>query len=116
MVEFQEVSWDAQADIEEALLRNIDLLFAAVDYFKYFDSFDHIWVHKFLILIGFPEVLADMVFDLYLSIQRYIKLGRALGLAQIVYNGMGQGDHAALFPAIALVSGQFYLLNILYPK
>ena len=29
---------------------------------------------------------------------------------------MGQGDHAALFPAIALVSGQFFMLDALYPK
>ena len=57
-----------------------------------------------------------MVLDMYMHIQRYIKLGRAYGLAQLVYNGMGQGDHAALFPAIALVSGQFYMIDALYPN
>ena len=57
-----------------------------------------------------------MVLDLYLAIQRYIKLGKAYGLAQAVFNGMGQGDHAALFPSIALVSGQFYMIDALYPK
>ena len=29
---------------------------------------------------------------------------------------MGQGDHAALFPAIALVSGQVYMIDALYPN
>ena len=106
-----EVSWDAQADIEEALLRNLDLLFAAVDYFKYFDSFDHKWVHGFLLLLGFPVALCDMILDMYIAIKRYIKLGKAYGLAQIVFNGMGQGDHAALFPAVGLVSGQFYMID-----
>jgi hypothetical protein len=110
-----EVSWDAQADIEEAMLRNLDLLFAAVDYFKYFDSFDHHWVHGFLLKIGFPNALVDMVLNMYVTIQRYIKLGKAYGLAQEVYNGMGQGDHAALFPAVGLVSGQFYMIDLLYP-
>jgi hypothetical protein len=111
-----EVSWDAQADIEEALLQDVDMLFSAVDYFKYFDSFDHSWVHGFLIRIGFPGVLADMMLNMYLVIQRYIKIGKAYGLAQEVYNGMGQGDHGALFPAVALVSGQFFMLDLLYPQ
>ena len=72
-----------------------------------------VWI---LCRIGFPTVLADMILDMYLAIQRYIKLGRAYGLAQAVYNGMGQGDHAALFPAIAHVSGQFYMINALDPN
>ena len=57
-----------------------------------------------------------MILDMYLAIQRYIKLGRAYGLAQAVFNGMGQADHAAPFPAIALVSGQFYMIDALYPN
>ena len=111
-----EVSWEAQADIEDALLRDVDLLFAAVDYFKYFDSFVHQWVHGFIRRIGFPTALADMVLIMYLAIQRYIKLAKAYGLAQQVFNGMGQGDHAALFPAIAFVSGQLFMIDILYPS
>ena len=71
-------SWDAQADIEHALIHNIETMFAAVDYFKYFDSFDHKWVHGFLCYIGFPAALADMVLDLYLHLQRRIKLGHPL--------------------------------------
>ena len=59
-----DASWDAQADIESALLHETDLTIASVDYFKYFVSFDHQWVHGFLILIGFPAVLADMILDL----------------------------------------------------
>ena len=72
---------------------------------QYFDSFEHEWVHGFLILIGFPPVLADMVLDLYRGLQRTIKMGKALGEPQHYHNGCGQGDVCALFPAIALVSG-----------
>ena len=32
------------------------------------------------------------------------------------YNGMGQGDISTLFPASALVSGQFYMINAYFPK
>lgn len=69
-----------------------------------------------LILIGFPPVLADMVLDLYHGLQRTIKMGKALGEPHHYHNGCGQGDVCALFPAIALVSGQFYMVEALYPR
>ena len=90
-----DASWDDQADIESALLHEANLAIASVDYFKYSDSFEHQWVHGFLILIGFPAVLADMILDLYQGLMRTIKLGRALGEAHHYYNGCGQGDVSA---------------------
>ena len=105
------VSWDAQADIEAALLQDTQIALASVDYFKYFDSFHHWWVHGFLSLLGFPPCFVDMILDLYLGLQRSIKLGRALGQPHHYANGCGQGDASALFPAIALVSGQFRMID-----
>ena len=82
----------------------------------YFDSFEHHWVHGFLLLLGFPPCFADMILDLYLGLQRSIKHGKALGRPHHYFNGCGQGDVSSLFPAIALVSGQFYMVELLYPK
>ena len=44
---FEGLDPDIVADIEDALLRNVDMLFAAVGYSIYLDSFDHVWVPKF---------------------------------------------------------------------
>ena len=111
-----DASWDAQADIEHALLQESDIAIASVGYFKYFDSFEHEWVHGFLVLIGFPQALADMVLDLYRGLHMTIKMGKALGEPHHYHNGCGQGDVCALFPAIALVSGQFYMVEALFPN
>ena len=62
--EHLEVSWDAQADLETALLKCLPLSVCSVDYFKYFDSFGHKWVHGFLNFLGFPPALTDMTLDL----------------------------------------------------
>ena len=110
------VSWDARADIEAALLQDTQIALASVDYLKYFDSFDDQWVHGFLLLLGFPPCFADMILDFYLGLQRSIKLGKALGQPHHYANGCGQGDATALFPAIAFVSGQFRMIELLFPK
>ena len=39
--EAAEVSWDAQADIEHALINKLHAVLLVVDYFTFFDSFDH---------------------------------------------------------------------------
>ena len=57
-----------------------------------------------------------MVMDLYRGLMRTIKMGKALGEAHHYHNGCGQGDVCALFPAIALVSGQFYMVEALFPR
>ena len=57
-----------------------------------------------------------MILDLYLGLQISIKLGKALGQPQHFANGFGQGDASALFPAIALASGQFRMVELLFPK
>jgi hypothetical protein len=57
-----------------------------------------------------------MIFKMYVNLKRYIKLGSAYGDAFIGYNGMGQGDVATLIPALAMVSGQFYMVSLRYPS
>ena len=43
-------------------------------------------------------------------------MGAAYGVASYSANGLGQGDLATLFPALALVSGQFNMINQLLPQ
>ena len=50
--EFLEVSWDAPADLEAALL--------------------HQWVHGFLNFLGFPPAFTDMSLDLYQNLMRSV--------------------------------------------
>ena len=47
---------------------------------------------------------------------RSIKIGTAYGDPFMSYNGMGQGDISTLFPALALVCGQFYMINLYFPQ
>ena len=39
-----DATWEAQADLEEALLNGDPVTLASLDYHKYYDSFDHDWV------------------------------------------------------------------------
>ena len=77
--EHLEVSWDAQADLETALLECLPISVCSVDYFKYFDSFGHKWVHGFLNFLGFPPALTDMTLDVDENLMRSIKLGTVYG-------------------------------------
>ena len=87
-----------------------------VDYYKLFDSFDHAWVKDFLTMLQFPRAFVNMVHDMYIHLMPIIKLGNAYGHAFVGYNGMGQGDVATLLPALAMVSGQFYMVSLHYPR
>ena len=59
-----EVSWDAQADLEHALINRLQSILLMVDYFKFFDSFDHQWVRKFLHMLNFPDAMVEMIYDM----------------------------------------------------
>ena len=75
--ETAEVSWDAQADLEQAIINRMEFIILMVDYYKFFDSFDHQWVREFLHMLHFPHALVEMIFDLYIRLQRGIKIGKA---------------------------------------
>jgi len=87
-----EVSFDAQADIEEALLDNEVLVIALMDYFKYFDSMEPTFVAKLMEAVGIDPDYANMTTDLYKHMNRYIKIGQSLGKPFTGANGLGQGD------------------------
>ena len=53
-----DVSWDAQADCEHALLAEKNLVVLLLDYWKFFDAFEPIWVKDFMIALGMDEDLA----------------------------------------------------------
>ena len=57
-----------------------------------------------------------MIFSMYSNLQRSTKIGIAYGNPFTSFNGMGQGDIATLFLALAVVSGQFYMINLYYPS
>ena len=53
--------------------------------------------------------------DLYANLHRYVKIGKAYGQPIRASNGLGQGDSAALYAALGMVSAQFYMLDDLHP-
>ena len=60
-----EGSWDAQADLEFAIIAKLKMCLLMVDYFKFFDSFGHQWVRGFLHMLHFPKALVEMIFNMY---------------------------------------------------
>ena len=60
-----DASWELQAQIEEALLDGMDLTVLAVDYVKYFDSFDHDWTRDFMLHLKLLPHYVHMMHNLY---------------------------------------------------
>ena len=97
-----EVSWDAQADLEYAIIAKLNTILLMVDYFKFFHPFDHQWARGFLFMLHFPKALVENTYSMYSGLLKSIKIGVAYGDLFSSYSGMGQGDIATLFPALAL--------------
>ena len=114
--EASEVSWDAQADLEHALINRPRTVLLMVDYYRFFDSFDHSGVKQFLRMLHFPDSLLEMVYNMHAGPHSTIKIGLAYGDPFAGGNGMGQGDVTTLFPELALVSGQFCMVNQQFPS
>ena len=62
-----------------------------------------------------PELLVNLMHNLYKDMQRIMKKGKSLSEAFEVYNGYGQGDVLSLIPALLLVSFQFRVIEAKLP-
>ena len=111
-----EAAWDAQLDIEQALVNKQDLVFLTVDYRKYFDSFDRRFMKKFLDHFGLPENLNAWMHEEYDKLKRATKIGKSVGDAHKYANGYRQGDPLSLLAALAFVSVQFTKIQRLWPE
>ena len=67
-------------------------------------------------MLNFPEAMVEMIHNMYDNLFRTIKIGIAYGNPFMAFSGMGQGDVATLVPALAMVSGQFYMVGVHYPR
>jgi hypothetical protein len=110
-----EVSWDVQADIEQAMIFNKQLAVCLMDYLKYFDSMEPIFMAKLMIATGFNEQFVQLNLHLYQNMSRYIKIGKSYGKPFSGSNGLGQGDSYSLMVALTLVSIQFDYVTDKYP-
>ena len=70
--EMSDVSWDAQAECEHALLTKANLVILLLDYRKFFDVFEPEWVRKFATVLGLYADLAESVAQLYKNLIRFI--------------------------------------------
>ena len=86
----------------------------SVDYYKFFDSFDHQFTHDLLVHVGFPPQLAKAWLHLQSNTMRTIKHGVTIGTPFHTSSGVGQGDPLSLVPAIVFVSWQFLMVDKLY--
>jgi len=111
-----EASFDAQLELESALLHGSSCVFASYDQLKFFDMFDRGFVHDLLVNHGIPPPLAAMWKDLYNGIDRRVKVGQHYGPSHQAFNGVGQGDPFSLLPALILTSLQFNLITEKWPR
>lgn len=111
-----DVSWDAQAQVEELRLNGDSLTILLVDFMKFFDLFDYNFVRHLLIQMRVCVQYADLISDLYTNMVRYIKIRNTYGAPIYGYNGRGPGDPAAILAALFLISVQFYFLDDKHPS
>ena len=93
-----EAPWEAQADLEHALLTNSRVALMSLDFKKYFDSFDLRFTQELLRHYGFPPLLVNWWAAVYSKLGRIIKIDQSLGEPCRPYNGNGQGDPLSLIP------------------
>jgi len=110
-----DVAWASQGYIEESMCKGIAAVLSSYDFSKYFDSFDHDLTKQLLLHLGVPELLVNLMHNLYKDMQRIMKKGKSLSEAFEVYNGYGQGDALSLIPALLLVSFQFRVIEAKLP-
>jgi hypothetical protein len=114
--ETAEVSWDVQSDIELALIMKQKLSICLMDYLKFFDSMEPIFMSKLMLATGFQPDFVRLNLDLYQNMKRYIKIGKSYGKPFHSSNGLGQGDSYSLMVALTMVSIQFDFISDQFPK
>jgi len=70
-----DVAWAAQGYIEESMCKGISAVLSSYDFSKYFDSFDHDLTKQLLLHLGVPELLVNLMHNLYKDMQRIMKKG-----------------------------------------
>jgi hypothetical protein len=85
-----EASWDAQAQLEGAMLEGTDCILASLDYRKYFDSFDIEFTVQMLRHAGLPEPMLAWWRAVYADLWRVIKIGHTLGRPFQPHNGVAR--------------------------
>ena len=93
-----DVGWDAQADLEEAVMGNLQKVLASIDYHIFFDAFEFRWTREFMIHVGLPPSLANLTFSLHSNLRRTIKIGAALGQPFQRYGTRRHYHAAASYP------------------
>ena len=109
--DLSDVSWDAQAECEHAMMMEENLVVMLLDYWKFFDAFEPHWVRDFMLALGLDEDLSHSVADLYCNLIRHIKIRGTYGKPITGTNGLGQGDSLSMMIALMFVSVQFYYLD-----
>ena len=114
-LEALDVAWNAQADLELAMLRKIKLVLSSYDFKKYFDSFQYDFTKDMLLHCGMDPGLVHLTCHLYQNSWRTMKSGNSLSEPFQTANGFGQGDVLSLIPALVFVSWQFKVIEARHP-
>ena len=69
------MTWDLQARIQRAAANGDSMAILLLDYYKFFDMFEHRFIHEFLEKCGIDHQLVDLIYDLNRNAKRRIKLG-----------------------------------------
>ena len=108
-------AWDAQHDMEKAILRGADWSQINTDYDKFFDKFDPDFFAHLNHAMGIPAEVTFLFKDLYNNIQRRFRIGQHNGSIIQHNRGGGQGDSLWLLDAIIITSIQFKMIEAKFP-
>ena len=114
--EMPDVSWDAQAKCEHAMLTKANPVILLLDYRKFFDASEPEWIRKFAIALGLDADLAESAAQLYKNLIRFLRIGNTYGDPLTATNGLGQGDSFSLLIALSFISIQFHFLTNKHPN
>ena len=90
-LEALDVAWDAQADLESAMLQRTNLVLSSYDFKKYFDSFHNGFTKNMLLHCGMDPGLVQLTCHLYEDAWRTMKSGKSLSEPFQTANGFAQG-------------------------
>ena len=98
-----EMTWDLQARIQRAASNGNSMAILLLDYYKFFDMFEHKFIRDFMQCAGVDVQLVDLIYNINSNAKRRIKLGATYGEPMEQTNSLGQGDPLSLLAALTYV-------------
>ena len=97
-------AFEAQLDMEHAVIGQYDHSFVSADYWKFFDTFDPDFFYYVMIEVGIPKEMAVLVHHFNTTCSKHLKIGSHIGTPMDSDRGACQGDTWSLLNAIFITT------------